>query len=79
MLITDGNKMEAIGSGLVVLIDGRTIRHNNIADIPEGNPISIESLMVHFCENGNGFLINDRQFLAETSQGAVIPKAVAVE
>lgn len=79
MLITDGNKMEAIGSGLVVLVDGRTIRHNNIADIPEGNPISIESLMVHFCENGNGFLINDRQFLPETSQGAVIPKTVAVE
>ena len=34
MLITDGNKMEAIGSGLVLIIDGHDIRHNNIADIP---------------------------------------------
>jgi cyanophycinase len=65
MLITDGNKMEAIGSGLVIIIDGYDIRHNNIADIPEGNPISIENLKVHFCEKGNGYLLNERTFLPE--------------
>ena len=54
MLITEGNKMEAIGSGLVMIIDGHEIRHSNIADIPDGNPISIENIKVHFCENGNG-------------------------
>ncbi|MDQ6757008.1 MAG: cyanophycinase [Bacteroidota bacterium] len=63
MLITEGNKMEAIGSGLVIIIDGHDIRHNNIADIPEGNPISIENLKVHFCEKGNGYLLKERQFL----------------
>ncbi|MBL7744446.1 MAG: cyanophycinase, partial [Chitinophagaceae bacterium] len=30
MLITEGNKMEAIGSGLVVIIDGHEILHSNI-------------------------------------------------
>jgi cyanophycinase len=63
MLITDGNKMEAIGSGLVIIIDGYDIRHNNIADIPEGNPISVENLKVHFCEKGNGYLLDERTFL----------------
>lgn len=63
MLITDGNKMEAIGSGLVIIIDGHDIRHNNIADIREGNPISIENLKVHFCEKGNGYLVKERFFL----------------
>ena len=63
MLITQGNKMEAIGSGLVIIIDGYDIRHNNIADIPEGNPISIENLKVHFCEKGNGYLLKERTFL----------------
>ena len=63
MLITDGNKMEAIGSGLVIIIDGHDIRHNNIADIREGNPISIENLKVHFCEKGNGYLVKERMFL----------------
>ncbi len=63
MLITEGNKMEAIGSGLVIIIDGFDIRHNNIADIPEGNPISVENLKVHFCEKGNGYLLDERTFL----------------
>ena len=79
MLITEGNKMEAIGSGLVMIIDGHGIKHSNIADIPEGNPISVENIVVHFCEKGNGFIISDRQFLMEVSEGAVVPKQVDVE
>ncbi|RYF85631.1 MAG: cyanophycinase [Chitinophagaceae bacterium] len=79
MLITGSNKMEAIGSGLVIIVDGHDIKHCNIADIPDGNPISIENLKVHFCEKGNGYLVNERHFLPEASEGAVIPKQVHVE
>lgn len=79
MLITEGNKMEAIGSGLVVIVDGHEILHSNIADIPEGNPISIENLKVHFCEKGNGYIISDRKFLMEAGDGSLIRKQVDVE
>jgi cyanophycinase len=79
MLVTDGNKMEAIGSGLVVIIDGHDILHSNIADIPDGNPISIENLKVHFCEKGNGYLIKERKYLPEASDGSVIKKPVDIE
>ncbi|MBK6825785.1 MAG: cyanophycinase [Chitinophagaceae bacterium] len=79
MLITEGNKMEAIGSGLVVIVDGHDILHSNIADIPDGNPISMENLKVHFCEKGNGYLIRERKYLPEASSGSVIPKQVDVE
>ena len=79
MLITDGNKMEAIGSGLVVIIDGHDIIHSNFADIPDGNPVSIENLKVHFCEKGNGYMIRERKFLPEATEGAVIKKQVDVE
>ena len=79
MLITEGNKMEAIGSGLVVIIDGHDIMHSNFADIPDGNPVSIEHLIVHFCEKGNGYLIAERKFLPEAREGAVIKKQVHVE
>ena len=72
MLISEGNKMEAIGSGLVIIIDGHAIRHNNIADIPEGNPISIENLKVHFCEKGNGYLVKEREFLPDADMAAMI-------
>ena len=79
MLITEGNKMEAIGSGLVMIVDGHDIRHSNIADIPDGNPISIENLKVHFCENGNGYIVSDRLFLPEVKDGSVVRKNVEVE
>lgn len=79
MLIVDGNKMEAIGSGLVMIVDGHEILHSNIADIPEGNPISIQNLKVHFCEHGNGYLVKERKFLRESSLGSVIEKQVNIE
>ncbi|MEO6134337.1 MAG: cyanophycinase [Ginsengibacter sp.] len=67
MFIREGNIMEAIGSGLVMIIDGHDIRHNNIADIPDGNPISVENFKVHFCEKGNGFLAKERIFIPDIS------------
>ena len=79
MLITNGNKMEAIGSGLVIIIDGHDIMHSNIADIPDCNPISIENLKVHFCEHGNGYLLKERIFLITAGETAVIKKQVDVE
>lgn len=65
MIIHQGNMMEAVGSGLVMIIDGHDIRHNNIADIPEGNPISVENIQVHFCEKGNGFILHERKFITD--------------
>ncbi len=63
MIIRFGNEMEAIGSGQVIIIDGQEIMHNNIADIPDGNPISVEGLKVHFCARGNGYAVKDRRFI----------------
>jgi cyanophycinase len=79
VIITDGNKMEAIGSGLVMIIDGHDILHSNIADIPVGNPISLQNLKVHFCEHGNGYLVKERTFLMQATEGTVLKKQVDVE
>src|SRR5262249_27558389 len=65
MIISKGNHMEAFGSGMVVIVDGHHIRHSNIADIPEGNPISIENLIVHFMASGDHFSIKSRKFEAK--------------
>ncbi|MBS1927469.1 MAG: cyanophycinase [Chitinophagaceae bacterium] len=79
MLITDGNRMEAIGSGMVMIVDGHDIRHSNIADIPDGCPISIENLKVHICEKGNGYLLHEKKFVTEIAENAVIKKQVNVD
>lgn len=47
LLIKNGHEMEAIGSGLVILVDGRSIRDTNITDVAIGTPVSIEHLVVH--------------------------------
>ncbi|KOY87531.1 cyanophycinase [bacterium 336/3] len=47
LLIRDNNSMEAIGSGLVILVDGREIKDSNITQVSLGQPISIEHLVVH--------------------------------
>jgi len=47
LLITNGTQMEAIGSGLVILVDGRNIADTNITQVELGHPISIKNLVVH--------------------------------
>lgn len=47
LLITDGNKMEGLGSGLVILVDGRQIADTNLTQVELGKPISIKNLVVH--------------------------------
>lgn len=47
LLITGGTEMEAIGSGLVILVDGRHIKGTNLTEVELGQPISIKNLVVH--------------------------------
>ena len=64
IIISKGLELEAIGSGAVTIIDGRNIRHNNIADIEDGSPISVEGLIVHIMEKGNRFHLLTKKFEA---------------
>jgi len=65
VFITDNNHLEAIGSGLVVIVDGHGILHSNIADLNEGSPISIENLVVHVMTKGNTYDLSSRKFQVE--------------
>jgi cyanophycinase len=65
VVVTDNNHLEAIGSGLVIIVDGYGIRHSNIADLNDGSPISIENIVVHVMTKGNTFDLRSRKFTAE--------------
>lgn len=71
VLITEGNHLEAIGSGLVVIVDGHEIKYSNIADQKEGSPISIEKLIVHVMIKGNTYDLKSRTFFPEMQQHLV--------
>ena len=61
LLITNGQTMEAIGSGLVILVDGTNMRHTNITDVEIGEPVSIENLTVHVMSLGDVFDLKQKK------------------
>ena len=62
LLISGGDQMEALGSGLVILVDGRSIKDTNITDISLGEPISIENLIVHVMSMGDTYKLSSNKF-----------------
>ena len=67
VIITEGNNLEVIGSGAVVIVDGKDIKHSNITDISEGSPISIEGLRVNILVKGNAYLLKERKFMEDVA------------
>jgi len=63
LLITNGINMEAIGSGLVILVDGTNMRHTNITDVEMGEPVSIDNLTVHVMSYGDHFDLKTKNLI----------------
>jgi len=63
VVIEKGYKLKAIGSSSVVVIDGSGIKHNNIADIKNGMPLSIAGMYVHVMTNSDTYDLETREFL----------------
>jgi len=62
IIVSEGRELKAIGSGSVVIIDGKNIEYNNIADIQLGAPISVENIILHIMSQGDVYNLETRQF-----------------
>ena len=62
IVVSKGIILEVIGSGSVVIIDGKNIEYNNIADIGFGKPISVENILVHIMSKGDQYNMETRKF-----------------
>lgn len=62
IVVSKGVELAAIGSGSVVIIDGKNIEYNNIADIELGKPISVENIIVHIMSIGDVYNLQTRKF-----------------
>ncbi|HXD92808.1 MAG TPA: cyanophycinase [Bacteroidia bacterium] len=67
LLIKDGNSMEAIGSGLVMLVDGTQMRDTSITDVDMGAPVSIENLIVHVIAFGDHYDLKNKKLTIQHS------------
>lgn len=63
LLITNGTKMEAIGSGLVILVDGKQIKNTNLTDVSLGEPVSISNLVVHVMSQNDTYDLTTGQLV----------------
>lgn len=70
VIITAGNRLEVVGSGAVVIVDGRDIRHTNITDVSIGEPISVENIKVNILVRGNAYLLKERKFEVEAEHAS---------
>ena len=62
VVVKNGEELHAIGTGSVMILDGRNIHYNNIADIEFDQPISVENIIVHIMAKGNIYNIRTRKF-----------------
>ena len=70
LLITNNTQMEAIGSGLVILVDGREIKDTNLTQVELGYPISINHLVTHVMSKYDTFNLSTHKMHINSSQYA---------
>lgn len=59
-VIIQNNQMEAIGSGMIMIIDGQEIKNSNLLEIKSGAPLSIENLKLHVMSRTDTFNLTER-------------------
>lgn len=55
LFISEGYQMEAIGSGMVILVDGRNMIDTNLTNVEMGQPVSIKNMTVHVMCDGDKY------------------------
>ncbi len=61
LFISKGTRMEAIGSGMVILVDGRKMSDTNLTDVQMGQPVSINNMIVHVMCDGDVYDLKSHQ------------------
>lgn len=72
-LFIHNGTMTTIGSGLVILVDGRFIKDTNLTNIELGQPISIDNLVVHVMSMNDTFDLKTKDLTINNSQYSPIP------
>lgn len=75
-LFIEDDKMTAIGSGLVIIVDGLQIKDTNLTNVDLGQPISIKNLIVDVLSMNDTFDMKNREMTIVNSQYNPIPQVI---
>jgi len=64
LVIKNGNEMKVIGSGMVIIFDGRDVAHNNHEVLKENTPLTLTNLKVHILSNSDMYFLAERKVKA---------------
>ncbi len=68
LIIENNNKMTAIGSGNLILVDGREILDTSLTQVAIGQPISISHLISHVMTRNDIFYLEENRIVIKDSQ-----------
>lgn len=66
VIVKNGYELTTIGLGSVIIIDGKNIDYNNIADISFGAPISVGNILVHIMSAGDVYSLQERKYVGRS-------------
>lgn len=70
LIIRGGQQAEVFGDGVVMVVDGRQLRHDNLGRIGRGEPVAGQNLRVHLLVAGQCLDLRTRRVRADTSAAA---------
>lgn len=62
IVIREGKIVEVIGSGVVVIIDGHSLKYSNVYKIRLGDPIALEHVVLHTLVAGHQFDLETKRY-----------------
>lgn len=63
IVIREGQIVEVIGNGVVVIVDGHDVRYSNVYKIRIGEPIALENVVLHTLVEGHRFDLATKAYL----------------
>ncbi len=65
LVITGGNQLHTIGSGVALILEADNIKSTNFEEAKKMQPVYVEGLGVHVLARGAGYSLSDRKFIVE--------------
>ncbi len=58
IIVREGQRLEVIGSGLIIVVDGHQITETNVHQVDTGSPVTVRNLVVHMLGKGDQYILN---------------------
>lgn len=66
-VIYHGSRLEVVGRGLCVIVDGTDIGYSSLTEVSDGDPITIEGIKLHVLGPGKCFFLDERKMQTKSS------------